>query len=129
MRRCQPPTTMPSPDRQRIGESKQHDVNEGACGYAPQCGCRALRRVNVCYASKGPQHDLVRCSANLTAGKRVPELMKCDNEKQCQILGYVPSDRRITASARTDFIRGHNKPRPVQKDINSSETKQMERTL
>src|SRR5260370_39547425 len=112
MRRGQPPATVPSPDRQRIGKSKQHDVNEGACGYAPQCGCRAWRRVYVCYASKRPQDDLVRCSANLTASKRVPELMKWDDDKQSQIIGLGSSDRRIKAASRTALKWGFNKTTP-----------------
>jgi hypothetical protein len=68
--------------------------------------------------------EVTRRSCSLSRqpdGRRArAELMKCDDEKQCQILGNVPSNRRVTASGRTDFKRGYEKPRPVHKDINSS---------
>src|SRR5438309_2256431 len=129
MRDSQPPSGVPSPECQRSRHSKEYDVDERACGYAPECGCWTWGRVYVRYPAKRPKHDLIRRTAYLTARERMPELVKRDNEEESQILRYVPCDRRVASSSCTDFECRHNKPRPVQKDINSRETKQLEGAL
>src|SRR5438132_4468761 len=129
MRGSQSPSGMLSPECQRSRHSKEDDVDEWACGNAPEGGCWTWRRVYVCNAAERPQHDPICCAAYLTARKRMSELMKRDNEEQCQIFRYVPSDGRITASSHTDFECRHKKPRPVQKYINSCQMKQSDRSF
>jgi hypothetical protein len=57
------------------------------------------------------------------------ELMHQHNQEQRQILQNVPDDRGIPAFSALDLIGCHEKPGPVQKQINSGEAKQMDGTL
>jgi hypothetical protein len=107
----------------------ERHIHQGAGGDAPKRGARAWRRVHIGHSAERPQHDLVRFSSNLPAGQRVAVLMKHHNEKQCQILQCVPGKRRIAFRPTADFKRRHQKPGPVQKQINPGETKQMNRSL
>ena len=55
--------------------------------------------------------------------------MREHDHEQRQILQHVPDDRGIPAFSALDLIGCHEKPGPVQKQINSGEAKQMDRTL
>jgi hypothetical protein len=46
---------------------------------------------------KRPQDDLVRCSANLTARKTVPEFMECDEQKDINPSEPKQMERTLTS--------------------------------
>jgi hypothetical protein len=54
------------------------------------------------------------------------ELMQQHNQKQRQILQHVPGDRGITSFSNLDFVRGHHEPGPMEKYIDSGETKKVD---
>ena len=91
MRRSNPPSTVPCPDSQRIGDPSEHNIYKGACGNAPECGSGSCWWVYVRHPAQWPEHYLVGCSPHLATSERMTELVQSDNKKKCQILGRVPS--------------------------------------
>ena len=49
------------------------------------------------------------------------KFMKGHDEKQRQIFENIPADRRIASRPAVDFKHRHQKPGPMQEDINSRE--------
>jgi hypothetical protein len=54
--------------------------------------------------------------------------MQQHNQKQRQILQRVPSNGAVPASAHLDFDERNEKPGPMQKDVDSGNVEQMNRT-
>src|SRR5208337_2420192 len=75
------------------------------------------------------KHNLVRRSAHLPASHGVPELMQQHDQEQRQILHHIPDERAIPALPALDLNRRHDKPGPMQKQIDTGEAKQMDRPL
>jgi hypothetical protein len=50
--------------------------------------------------------------------------MQHHDQEQRQILQHIPCDGGIIALSRLDFVRRHEKPGPVEEDINPTETEQ-----
>jgi hypothetical protein len=46
-----------------------------------------------------------------------------------QVLGHIPAKRCVSTIPGIDFENRNDKPRPMQKHINSGKTKQPDRTL
>ena len=63
-------------------------------------------------------------SPHLAAGQRVAELVKHHNQKQRKVLQKVPGERRIGPRPAIDFIRRHQKPGPMQKQVDPGEAEQ-----
>ena len=66
---------------------------------------------------------LVSFGLRLLTVERVPEFMRCGDEKESQILRDVPRDRWVTSSSRPDFVCCDDEPGPVQEDINARQPK------
>ena len=55
--------------------------------------------------------------------------MEKHDREQRQIFQHVPNNRGVSALTGLDLDRCDNKPRPVEEDIDSGDTEQMDRTL
>jgi hypothetical protein len=53
--------------------------------------------------------------------------MRQHNQEECQIFQRAPGERGVPALASLEFNCRHDKPGPMQKYIDSGETKKMER--
>ena len=91
----------------------QHNIDEWARGDAPKRRSGAWRRVDIGHSAKGPEHDPIRDPSNLAARERMTKLVKHHNDKQRQILEYIPGERRVRLRPIADFVHGDEKPRPM----------------
>src|SRR5690349_13717165 len=55
--------------------------------------------------------------------------MQHHNQKQRKIFQNIPRERRIGRCPAIDFICGHQKPRPMQKQVNPSKPEQTDRPI
>jgi len=57
------------------------------------------------------------------------EFVQQHDRKQRQILGHVPAKRCVSTIPGIDLENRNDKPRPMQKHVNSGKTEQADRTL
>ena len=67
-------------------------------------------RVHISHATKRPKYNLVCRAPYLAARKSVAELMQHHNEKNSEVFGNIPANRRITAAPCVDLVHRHEKP-------------------
>ena len=102
---------------------KQREIDEWTGRNAPEHGAGTLRRRYVRNATQGPQHDLIRGTANLLAGERVAEFMHQDDQKKRHVFNHVPDRGTVTAEMKKfDTKQGNYKPGPMEVNIDSQQS-------
>jgi len=95
--RCYPPCGRSAEPADHGQDRQQRHIYQWPCGDTPECSARPRWRIDIRHPAERPQHDLVRSSANLAAGQCMAELMQKDDQKEREILQYVPADGGITS--------------------------------
>src|SRR5579871_5915869 len=104
------PSCISPEDEDRIENWSEGYVYERAGSDTPQGCSRARRRIDICHTTQRPQHDSVGLPTNLAACQGVTKFMQQHNQKEAQILDYIPGNGGIAASSALDFINGNQKP-------------------
>jgi len=108
---------------------QQNHVDQRAGSDAPQGGAGARRRVHISHPAQGPEHNVIRGSSHLAEGQGMAIFVEQDDGKKRQILDRIPDHRGVTAGAGVDFEQRHQKPGPMQEDINPGKAEQVDRAL
>ena len=74
-------------------------------------------------------NDFANFPARDPRAQDVTKLVQRDDEKQSQILGDIPVNRGVRLRSVANLVCGHEKPGPMQKNINSSEAEEENRSL
>jgi hypothetical protein len=90
---------------------------------------RLSARLYISHSAEWPWKDPGSCCPHLPASQGVLELMYQHNQEQRQILQVVPGDKSVPALLSLNLVCCHEKPGPMQKLIDSGESKQMEGIL
>ena len=103
----------------------QRHVHQRPSRDTPQCCSRTLRRIDISHAAERPEHDPVGLSSNLPASQGMSELMHEHDQEERKIFEDVPGDRRVASGAALNLVNRNQEPPPMQKYIDSEESKQV----
>jgi hypothetical protein len=102
----------------------ESDIHQRPGGDAPECCTGTRRRIDVGDSAERPEYDPISSSSDLTTSQGMTKFMGKNNQEQSEILQDIPNDRRVSAGPALDLVDGYKKPRPMQEDIDSRESKQ-----